>query len=160
MSDHALLVMNVSNATSPTAVWDFNLPASVIDNYRNNPGHYPSYVDDFPAGSHRRALVGGQGDLVRHLGRPDHPALHLQHRVRADVRVAARSVRVGDQAAQGTGLCPIPATCGSSAAPSSPEPMGSRMSTSGQRARSSAVNRLAIASARNTPPIAHTTGEA
>jgi hypothetical protein len=54
VSDHALLVMNVSNATSPTAVWDFNLPASVIDNYRNNPGHYPSYVDDFPSG----AIVG------------------------------------------------------------------------------------------------------
>jgi hypothetical protein len=54
VSDHSLLVMNVTNATSPTAVWDFNLPASVIDNYRNNPGHYPSYVDDFPPG----AIVG------------------------------------------------------------------------------------------------------
>ena len=54
VSDRDLLVMNVSNATSITATWDFDLPASVIDNYRNNPGHYPSYVDDFPPG----ALVG------------------------------------------------------------------------------------------------------
>jgi hypothetical protein len=54
VSDRDLLVMNVSNATSPTAIWDFELPPSVIDNYRSNPGHYPSYVDDFPPG----AIVG------------------------------------------------------------------------------------------------------
>lgn len=54
VSDQDLLIMNVSNATSMSAVWDFDLPASVIDNYRNNPGHYPSYVDDFPPG----AIVG------------------------------------------------------------------------------------------------------
>jgi hypothetical protein len=49
-----LLVTNVANATSPTATWDFDLPASVVENYRNNPGSAGAYVDDFPVG----AIVG------------------------------------------------------------------------------------------------------
>lgn len=54
VSDHALLISNLSYVTSPTAVWDFNLPASVIENYRNNPGSAGAYVEDFPEG----VLVG------------------------------------------------------------------------------------------------------
>jgi hypothetical protein len=54
VTDHVLLVNNLSYVTSPTAVWDFDLPASVIDNYANNPGSAGSYIEDFPAG----ALVG------------------------------------------------------------------------------------------------------
>ena len=54
VTDHVLLVNNLSYVTSPTAVWDFDLPASLIDNYANNPGSAGSYVEDFPAG----ALVG------------------------------------------------------------------------------------------------------
>lgn len=54
VSDPAILVADVGYATSPTAVWDFNLPASLLDNYANNPGSAGSYVEDFPAG----AIVG------------------------------------------------------------------------------------------------------
>jgi hypothetical protein len=54
VTDHTLLINNLSYVTSPTAVWDFNLPASLIDNYANNPGSAGSYVEDFPEG----ALVG------------------------------------------------------------------------------------------------------
>jgi hypothetical protein len=54
VSDHGLLVMNISNATSPTAVWDFDLPASVIAAYRDSPGSAGAYIDDFPEG----AIVG------------------------------------------------------------------------------------------------------
>ena len=48
VSDHSLLVYNVSNATSSTAVWDFNLPDSLIATYRGSGGG--SYEDDFPVG--------------------------------------------------------------------------------------------------------------
>jgi hypothetical protein len=54
VTDHVLLVDNLSSVTSPTAVWDFDLPASLIENYRNNPGSAGAYVEDFPAD----ALVG------------------------------------------------------------------------------------------------------
>ena len=54
VTDRVRIIDNLTNATSPTATWDFDLPASVVDNYRDNPGHYPAYVDDFPPG----AIVG------------------------------------------------------------------------------------------------------
>jgi hypothetical protein len=54
VTDHALVVDNISGITSPSATWDFDLPASKLDTYANDPGHYPSYADDFPAG----AIVG------------------------------------------------------------------------------------------------------
>lgn len=54
VTDRARIIDNLSNATSPSATWNFSLSSAVIDNYRNNPGHYPSYVDDFPDG----AVVG------------------------------------------------------------------------------------------------------
>ncbi|HWM34936.1 MAG TPA: hypothetical protein VNR36_11930 [Pseudolysinimonas sp.] len=54
VTDHALVVNNISEVTAPSATWDFDLPASKLDTYANHPGHYPSYADDFPAG----AIVG------------------------------------------------------------------------------------------------------
>jgi hypothetical protein len=58
VSDHALVIQNLTDITGPGITWDFDLPASVIDDYANNPGHYPSYVDDFPEG----AVVGRSSD--------------------------------------------------------------------------------------------------
>jgi hypothetical protein len=52
VSDYNLLVMDVSNATSMSAVWDFNLPAALIATYRGPVGE--AYYDDFPEG----AIVG------------------------------------------------------------------------------------------------------
>ena len=52
VSDFDLLVMDVSNATSMSAVWDFNLPDSLIATYRGPVGE--AYYDDFPEG----AIVG------------------------------------------------------------------------------------------------------
>jgi hypothetical protein len=58
VSDHALVIQNITALTGPGITWDFDLPASVLDDYANNPGHYPSYVDDFPEG----AVVGRSSD--------------------------------------------------------------------------------------------------
>jgi hypothetical protein len=58
VSDLALLVQNLTDITGPGFTWDFDLPASVIDVYANNPGHFPSYVDDFP----EDAVVGRSSD--------------------------------------------------------------------------------------------------
>jgi hypothetical protein len=58
VSDHALVIQNLTAITGPGITWDFDLPASVIDDYASNPGHYPSYVDDFPSG----AVVGRSSD--------------------------------------------------------------------------------------------------
>lgn len=58
VSDHALVIQNLTDITGPGITWDFDLPASVIEDYANNPGHYPSYVDDFPEG----AVVGLSSD--------------------------------------------------------------------------------------------------
>lgn len=58
VTDHALVIQNLTALTGPGITWDFDLPASVIDDYANNPGHYPSYVDDFPEG----AVVGLSSD--------------------------------------------------------------------------------------------------
>ncbi len=52
VSDQNLLIMDVSNATSTSAIWDFNLPESLIATYRGAPGE--AYYDDFPVG----AIVG------------------------------------------------------------------------------------------------------
>jgi hypothetical protein len=54
VSDHSLVIDNLTRATGPGVTWDFDLPASLIDDYRNNPGSGGSYVDDFPDG----AIVG------------------------------------------------------------------------------------------------------
>jgi hypothetical protein len=54
ISDRTLVVNNLAELTSPGTVWDFNLPASLIDNYANNPGSSGSYAAEFPAG----AIVG------------------------------------------------------------------------------------------------------
>jgi hypothetical protein len=58
VTDHALVIQNLTEFTGPGITWDFDLPAETIDDYANNPGHYPSYVDDFPEG----ALVGRSSD--------------------------------------------------------------------------------------------------
>jgi hypothetical protein len=52
VSDHVLIVNDLTEVTSPTATWDFDLPASVVEGYAAF--GYPAYADDFPAG----ALVG------------------------------------------------------------------------------------------------------
>ena len=54
VTDHALIVSNLSNATADGVTWDFDLPASLIENYRNNPGAGGSYTAYFP----ENALVG------------------------------------------------------------------------------------------------------
>lgn len=54
VSDHGLIIDNLTRATGPGVTWDFDLPASLIENYRNNPGAGGAYVDDFPEG----AIVG------------------------------------------------------------------------------------------------------
>lgn len=54
VSDRMLLVDNVTAVAPVTATWDFDLDASVLDEYRNHPGSAGAYVDDFPPG----AIVG------------------------------------------------------------------------------------------------------
>jgi hypothetical protein len=49
-SDPVLIIGNVTRFATPISTWDFDLPSATVDNYANNPGHYPSYADDFPAG--------------------------------------------------------------------------------------------------------------
>ncbi|CAN5339839.1 hypothetical protein BH09ACT4_BH09ACT4_00940 [soil metagenome] len=51
VTDHVLIVNDISDATSPSATWDFDLADSVVDGYRD---YSESYIDDFPAG----AIVG------------------------------------------------------------------------------------------------------
>ncbi|MEZ5190919.1 MAG: hypothetical protein R2717_08865 [Schumannella sp.] len=58
VTDPALIIQNLTALTGPGITWDFNLPAATLDNYANNPGHYPAYSDDFPEG----ALVGRSSD--------------------------------------------------------------------------------------------------
>lgn len=58
VSDPALVIDAVESVSSPTATWDFDLPADTLDTYANDPGHYPAYADDFPAG----AIVGRSSD--------------------------------------------------------------------------------------------------
>jgi hypothetical protein len=53
-TDPDVIVDNLTPLTGPGITWDFDLPAETLDNYANNPGHYPAYADDFPEG----ALVG------------------------------------------------------------------------------------------------------
>ena len=52
--DAGLVIDNLTDLTSSGASWDFDLPASTLDTYANDPGHYPAYADDFPEG----AVVG------------------------------------------------------------------------------------------------------
>lgn len=54
VSDHALIIDNLTNFVAGFPTWDFNLPASLVDQYANDPDTFPSYADDFPPG----ALVG------------------------------------------------------------------------------------------------------
>jgi hypothetical protein len=54
VSDHPLIIDNLTRATAAGVTWDFDLPESLIENYRNNPGAGGAYVDDFPEG----AIVG------------------------------------------------------------------------------------------------------
>lgn len=56
VTDHLLLINDLSDVTSLTAVWDFALPDSQIATYRNSAGG--SYTEDFPAG----AIVGRSSD--------------------------------------------------------------------------------------------------
>jgi len=82
VSDHDLLVSDVSEATSPTAAWNFALSTGTLDGYRASGGG--SYVADFPSG----AIVGASsedkvisfvltGDLITRLFICNYePALH------------------------------------------------------------------------------------
>jgi hypothetical protein len=56
VSDHVLIVNDLTDLTSPTATWDFGLPASVVEGYAAF--GYPAYADDFPPG----AFVGRSSD--------------------------------------------------------------------------------------------------
>jgi hypothetical protein len=61
VTDHTLIVNDLSNATADGVTWDFDLPASLIENYRNNPGAGGSYTAYFPD----NALVGkSSADMV------------------------------------------------------------------------------------------------
>jgi hypothetical protein len=54
VTNPTIVLDDLAAVTSPTATWDWTLPAATIDNYRNNPGSSGAYVDDFPEG----AVVG------------------------------------------------------------------------------------------------------
>jgi len=54
VTDHRIIVDDLTNATADGVTWDFDLPASLIENYRNNPGAGGSYTPYFP----QNALVG------------------------------------------------------------------------------------------------------
>lgn len=54
VTDHAQIIDDLTNVTGGSITWDFDLPASVIENYRNNPGAAGSYTKYFP----ENALVG------------------------------------------------------------------------------------------------------
>jgi len=54
VSNHAIVIYDLTDFTAGFPTWDFNLPASLVDQYANDPDTYPSYADDFPPG----ALVG------------------------------------------------------------------------------------------------------
>ena len=54
VTDHTLIVNNLTNVTGDGITWDFDLPESLIENYRNNPGAGGSYTRYFP----ENALVG------------------------------------------------------------------------------------------------------
>jgi hypothetical protein len=51
VTDHDLVIYDISQETSPSATWDFDLPTSVVTGYHDSS---PSYYDDFPPG----AIVG------------------------------------------------------------------------------------------------------
>lgn len=54
VSDHTLIINNLTDFVAGFPTWDFDLPASLVDQYANDPDTFPSYADDFPPG----ALVG------------------------------------------------------------------------------------------------------
>jgi hypothetical protein len=54
VSDHTLVINNLTDFVAGFPTWDFDLPASLVDQYANDPDTFPSYADDFPPG----ALVG------------------------------------------------------------------------------------------------------
>jgi hypothetical protein len=51
VTDHGLVIQNITDVTSTGATWDFDLPASVVQGYHDSS---EAYYDDFPAG----AVVG------------------------------------------------------------------------------------------------------
>lgn len=51
VSDHVLIINNLTNFVAGFPTWDFNLPASLVDQYANDPDTFPSYADDFPPGA-------------------------------------------------------------------------------------------------------------
>jgi hypothetical protein len=51
VSDPVLIINNLTNFVDGFPTWDFNLPASLVDQYANDPDTYPSYADDFPPGA-------------------------------------------------------------------------------------------------------------
>lgn len=54
VTDHALIVDDLSASTAAGVTWDFELPADLIDQYRSNPGAGDAYAPYFPD----NALVG------------------------------------------------------------------------------------------------------
>jgi hypothetical protein len=54
VTDHALIVDDLSASTADGVTWDFDLPADLIDKYRSNPGAGEAYAPYFP----ENALVG------------------------------------------------------------------------------------------------------
>jgi hypothetical protein len=54
VTDHALIIDDLSASTGAGVTWDFDLPADLIDKYRSNPGAGDAYAPYFPD----NALVG------------------------------------------------------------------------------------------------------
>jgi hypothetical protein len=54
VSDPMIVIADLTDFVSGFPTWDFDLPASLVDQYANDPDTFPSYADDFPPG----ALVG------------------------------------------------------------------------------------------------------
>lgn len=54
VTDHGVVVDDLSASTADGVTWDFDLPADLIDKYRSNPGAGDAYAPYFP----ENALVG------------------------------------------------------------------------------------------------------
>jgi hypothetical protein len=54
VSDPMIVIDDLTEFVAGFPAWDFDLPASLVDQYANDPDTFPSYADDFPPG----ALVG------------------------------------------------------------------------------------------------------
>jgi hypothetical protein len=58
VTDHSQVIDDLTGFTGDGITWDFDLPADLIENYRNNPGAAGAYTDFFP----EDAVVGKSSD--------------------------------------------------------------------------------------------------